>query len=117
MIRRSKPFSIPTYVHLSITGCGTEVKAVAVDVEYIAGLVGEDDSATMSNEGKAKDVRMALFRENWKIFDMFSDGTEGKRAWNNTPGGVADFAFHVSGSEDVKPGPLLGLVEFDITFG
>lgn len=108
-------------VHLNITGCGTEVKVVVVEVDYNAGYVGEDDGATMMNEGTAKGVRMALFREDWKTFDRFSTGIDGRRAWKYTPAGAADFTFHaeafrVSGAEDVKPGTLLGLVEFDITF-
>ncbi|EEJ8659458.1 type 1 fimbrial protein [Salmonella enterica subsp. enterica] len=108
-------------VHLDITGCGTEVKAVVVEVDYNYGYVGEEDSATMRNEGTAKGVRMALFREDWKTFDMYSAGINGKRAWKYTPAGAADFTFHaeafrVSGAEDVKPGTLLGLVKFYITF-
>ncbi|EKF5089492.1 type 1 fimbrial protein [Salmonella enterica] len=109
-------------VHLNIIGCGTEVKVVVVDVDYNAGYVGESDNgATMMNEGTAKGVRMALFREDWKTFDRFSTGVDGRRAWKYTSAGAADFTFHAeafraSGAEDVKPGTLLGLVEFGITF-
>ncbi|EDQ2188564.1 hypothetical protein GUO98_004565 [Salmonella enterica] len=97
------------------------MKAVVVDVGYNAGIMGKEDGAIMRNDGTAKGVRMALFREDWKTFDMFSAGINGKRAWKYTPAGAADFTFHaeafrVSGAEDVKPGTLLGLVEFDITF-
>lgn len=108
-------------VHLDITGCGTEVKAVVVDVVYNSGIIGEEDGAMMRNDGTAKGVRMALFREDWKTFDMFSADINGQRAWKYTPAGAADFTFHaeafrVSGAEDVKPGTLLGLVDFGITF-